>query len=344
MENSFKERIKEIKKDLGGRLIILTHHYQNEEIVKLGDYVGDSFGLSRTAVADEEAEYIVFCGVHFMAESAAILARPYQTVQIPDVEAGCWMADMADPVIVERSWQELNDFFGPNTITPVCYINSEAEIKAFCGRNEGTACTSSSAAAAFNWALDKRERIFFLPDEFLGRNTAYKHGIPEEEIVVWDPGLPLGGNLKKNLEKARAILWKGYCLVHTRFKVEQIEEMRATHPGARIVVHPECTPDVVAAADAAGSTEYIIRYVANSDPGDQVVIGTEYNMVHRLQLQYQDREILPLSKSVCPNMAKINLEKLCYTLEHLGGHNVVTVPEETRKDAVKSLERMLDLT
>ncbi|MFP3982743.1 MAG: quinolinate synthase NadA [Desulfurivibrionaceae bacterium] len=344
MGNQFRERIKEIKKELGGRLIILTHHYQNKEIVELGDYVGDSFGLSRIAVADEEAEYIVFCGVHFMAESAAILARPGQTVQIPDIEAGCWMADMADPYIVERSWQELIDFFGPDAVTPICYINSEAAIKAFCGRNEGTSCTSSSASSAFSWALERRERIFFLPDEYLGRNTAHKLGISAGEIAVWDPEFPLGGNSGKDLENARIILWKGYCLVHTRFKAEQVREMREARPKARIVVHPECTPEVVSEADAAGSTEFIIKYVEDAAPGEEIVIGTEYNLVHRLQLQYPDREILPLSKSVCPNMAKINLEKLCYTLEHLGEHNVVTVPEEIKKQAGKALERMLALT
>ncbi len=343
MENGYRERIKKIKKELGGRLIILTHHYQNVEIVELGNYVGDSFGLARTAVADDKAVYIVFCGVHFMAESAAILARSHQVVQIPDVEAGCWMADMADPYIVEWSWQELIDFFGPETMTPVCYINSEAAIKAFCGRNEGISCTSSSSAAAFSWALERKERVFFLPDEFLGRNTACKLGIPEEQIVVWDPGLPLGGNSRQALEKATVILWKGYCLVHTRFKIEQISRIRETRPEALIVVHPECTPDVVAAADASGSTEFIIKYAEEAEPGDTVVIGTEYNLVHRLQLKYTDREILPLSKSICPNMAKITLEKLCYTLENLGKYNVVTVPEDTRDEAVKALERMLSL-
>ncbi|MCF8031166.1 MAG: quinolinate synthase NadA [Desulfohalobiaceae bacterium] len=344
IQNKYKDRIRELKAGLGSKLIILTHHYQNKEIVELGDYVGDSFGLARRAAADTSAEYIVFCGVHFMAESAAILARPGQSVQIPDVEAGCWMADMADPFIVERTWQELSDFFGPESMLPISYMNSEAEIKAFCGRNQGLICTSSNAAKAFSRALEQRERIFFLPDQYLGLNTADKLGIPREEIVVWDPGLPLGGNSSENLAKSRIVLWKGHCLVHTRFSQEQIEEVRKSRPGAKIVVHPECTPEVVALADAAGSTDFMIKYVENSSPGEEVVIGTEFNLIHRLQTQYRDRTILPLSRSICPNMAKIDLQKLCHTLESPGRTNVVTVDKDLKEQAKLALERMLALS
>jgi quinolinate synthase len=338
-----KERIRELKSELGSRLIILTHHYQDKEIVELGDYVGDSFGLARRAASDEGAEYIVFCGVHFMAESAAILARPGQSVQIPDMEAGCWMADMADPYIVERAWRELSDLWGAESMTPVAYMNSEAEIKAFCGRNHGLICTSSNAHKAFAWALEQRERIFFLPDQYLGLNTADRMGMPREEVAVWDPDFPLGGNTEKDLQRARVVLWKGHCLVHTRFKVQEIEEVRRSRPEAKVIVHPECTPEVVAAADASGSTDSMIKYVQSASPGDEIVIGTEYNLIDRLQQHYRDRTIRPLSRSICPNMGRIDLPKLSHTLEHPGQVNVVSVEPEIRKQAGVALERMLDL-
>ncbi len=339
----YRERIGQIKSELGSRLIILTHHYQNSRIVDLGDYVGDSFGLARRAASDTEAEYIVFCGVHFMAESAAILARPQQSVQIPDMEAGCWMADMADPYIVERSWQELTDLWAAESMVPIAYMNSEAEIKAFCGRNQGLICTSSNAAKAFSRALEQGKRIFFLPDQYLGLNTADKLGIPREEVALWEPGLARGGNSADDLLRVRIVLWKGHCLVHTRFNTRMIEEVRRARPSARIVVHPECTPEVVAAADACGSTEFMVRYVENSSPGEEIVIGTECNMVDRLREQYGDRDILPLSCSFCPNMAKIDLPKLCHTLEHPGEVNVVRVEPEIAEQARTALERMLTL-
>ena len=343
VQTDYRQRIKEIKNQLGKKLIILTHHYQSPEIVELGDYVGDSFGLARRAAEDASAQYIVFCGVHFMAESAAILARPGQSVQIPDLEAGCWMADMADPYIVQRSWQEMAEFFAPESVAPIAYMNSEAEIKAFCGKNDGLICTSSNASQAFSFAFKQKERIFFLPDQYLGQNTADKLGIPREEVAVWDPGRPLGGNSEKDLSRARIVLWKGHCLVHTRFSLQEIEKIRNSRPGAKIVVHPECTPQVVAAADASGSTDFMIRYVEQSSPGEEIVIGTEYNLIHRLQLQYKDRTILPLSKSVCPNMGKIDLEKLCKTLENPGRINLVTVDPQIREQARIALERMLAL-
>ncbi|MDZ7761575.1 MAG: quinolinate synthase NadA [Desulfovermiculus sp.] len=339
----YRERIRQIKSELGSRLIILTHHYQNSRIVELGDYVGDSFGLARRAASDTKAEYIVFCGVHFMAESVAILARQEQSVQIPDLEAGCWMADMADPFIVERSWQELTGFWNPESAIPIAYMNSEAEIKAFCGRNKGLICTSSNAAKAFSRALEQDKRIFFLPDQYLGLNTADKLGISREEVAIWEPGVARGGNSEEDLARARIVLWKGHCLVHTRFDTRMIEEIRQARPSSRIVVHPECTPDVVAAADACGSTEFIVRYVEDSSPGEEIVIGTECNMIDRLQEQYRDRTILPLSRSFCPNMAKVDLPKLCYTLEHPGEVNVVRVEPEIAAQARKALERMLNL-
>jgi quinolinate synthase len=228
-------------------------------------------------------------------------------------------------------------------MTPVAYMNSEAEIKAFCGRNNGLICTSSTAHKAFAWALEQRERVFFLPDQYLGLNTADRMGIPREEVAVWDPDFPLGGNTQENLQKARVVLWKGHCLVHTRFTVQEIEEVRRARPGARIIVHPECTPEVVAAADASGSTDSMIKYVESASPGDEIVIGTEFNLIDRLQQDYRDRTILPLSRSICPNMGKIDLPKLSHTLENPGEVNVVTVEPEIREQAGLALERMLAL-
>lgn len=337
------DRIMAIKDELGKKLIILTHHYQRREIVDLGDFKGDSFGLSQKAAADKSARYIVFCGVHFMAESAEILSQPHQTVQIPDEGAGCWMSDMADIVLVEKAWKELTAITGSESITPIVYMNSDAELKAFCGRNGGIVCTSSNAPAAFQWGFGQREKVFFFPDEHLGRNSGNQLGIPSEEMIVWDPEKPLGGNSPEDIKKARAILWKGYCLVHTRFKVEQIQEMRETYPEAKIVVHPECTQEVVALADAVGSTSYIVKYVENAPPDTTVIIGTEINLINRLAQEYPDKTILELHHSLCPNMFKINLNNLLHTLENIGEYNVITVPEDIKADAGLALDRMLTL-
>lgn len=337
------EKILSIKELLGDRLLILTHHYQRREIVALGDYRGDSFGLSQKAAADQAAEYIIFCGVHFMAESAAILSQHYQTVQIPAIEAGCWMADMADIVLVEKAWAELRTLVDTDIITPVVYMNSDADLKAFCGRNGGIVCTSSNAPSAFKWSFDHREKILFFPDQHLGRNTGNGMGIPAEEMIIWKPGEPLGGNSADNIKKARVILWDGYCLVHTRFKVEHILNIREKFPHARIVVHPECTQEVVALADAAGSTSFIVKYVDNAPPGSTIIVGTEINLIDRLNVEYPDKEVLPLDDSLCPNMFKINLNNLLLSLENIGIVNVVTVPEEIKEDARMALDRMLAL-
>ncbi|MFH2093423.1 MAG: quinolinate synthase NadA [Pseudomonadota bacterium] len=337
------EKIKAIKKNLGNQLVILTHHYQRKEIVDLGDYQGDSFALSQKAANDEKARYIVFCGVHFMAESAAILAKSHQTVQIPDMNAGCWMADMADAVLVERAWNDVIAITGENSVTPLVYMNSDAYIKAHCGQNQGAVCTSSNAPKAFEWAFKQREKIFFFPDEHLGRNTGNTLGIPQDQMLVWDPAKPLGGNTKQDIQKAKVLLWKGYCLVHTRFTVPEIEEMRKTHPNALIVVHPECTQEVVKAADAVGSTSFIVNYVKNAPVGSTIVIGTEINLVKRLAIETPDKTILPLKDSFCPNMFKINLDNLLFTLEHIGKTNMVTVDEDIKQDALIALENMLAL-
>ncbi|OGR10765.1 MAG: quinolinate synthetase [Desulfobacula sp. GWF2_41_7] len=337
------EKIKAIKQTLGKKLIILTHHYQRKEIVDLGDYKGDSFDLSQKAARDEEARFIVFCGVHFMAESAAILAKPHQTVQIPDMNAGCWMSDMADAYLVERAWNEVAAIVGENRITPLVYMNSDAAIKAHCGRYNGAVCTSSNAAKAFSWAFQQREKIFFFPDEHLGRNTGNALSIPADRMLVYDPEKPLGGNSKDDIRKARVFLFKGYCLVHTRFSVDNISDMRKKYPDAKIVVHPECTAEVVKASDAVGSTSFIVKYAADAPAGSTVIIGTEINLVKRLALEYPDKKILAVKDSLCPNMFKINLKNLHSCLENIGKTNIVNIDKDVKKDALIALENMLNL-
>ncbi len=342
-ENSTIDKIIEIKNKLGKEVVILTHHYQRKEVVDLGDHKGDSFDLSQKAAVDENAKTIIFCGVHFMAESAAVLSQPHQTVQIPDMDAGCWMADMADIVMVERAWKEVSKVVDTASITPIVYMNADASIKAFCGRNEGLVCTSSNADAAFKWAFDRREKIFFFPDEHLGRNTGHKMGLKPDEMILWDPEKPLGGNTEDDIRKARVFLWKGYCLVHTRFTTEQIEMKRKEFPDARIIVHPECTREVVAESDASGSTSYIVTYVDQAPSGSTIVIGTEINLIERLALEYPDKNVIPLHRSLCPNMYKISPENLLQVLENIGELNVVTVPEQIKNDARVALDRMLTL-
>ena len=337
------DKIIKIKQELGNQLVILTHHYQRKEIIDLGDHRGDSFGLSQKAAQDENAKYIVFCGVHFMAESAAILAKNHQTVQIPDMNAGCWMADMADSYLVEKAWNDVTAIVGENIVTPLVYMNSDAFIKAHCGKNNGAVCTSSNASKAFEWAFKQKEKIFFFPDEHLGRNTGNHLGIPANEMIVWDSEKPLGGNSEQDIKKAKVFLWKGYCLVHTRFTTDDMESMRKKFSDAKIVVHPECTQEVVKASDAVGSTSFIVKYVAQALPGSTIIIGTEINLIKRLAMEYPDKTILPLKDSLCPNMYKINLKNLLNCLENIGKTNIVTVDETIKKDAFIALENMLNL-
>ncbi len=337
------EKIRAKKRKLGSQLIILTHHYQRKEIVGLGDFVGDSFELSRKAAADRQCRYIVFCGVHFMAESAAILAQPHQVVQIPDEEAGCWMASMAETRSVESAWEQLESKAGKGSIIPVVYMNSDADLKAFCGDHGGTVCTSSNADKAVKWAFGKGEKVLFFPDRHLGHNVGHDLGLAPEEMVVWSPDKPFGGNDPDALSRARLILWDGYCLVHTRFTCEQIEKRRAEFPEARIIVHPECPREVVAMADASGSTSRIVKYVSEAPAGSTIVIGTEINLISRLASEYPDKKVLDLHRSLCPNMFKINLAKLLETLENIGEMNVVRVAEETKASARLALDRMLAL-
>nr|HID57822.1 quinolinate synthase NadA [Desulfobacterales bacterium] len=337
------EQILSIKEALGEKLIILTHHYQRKEIIDIGDYRGDSFGLSRKAAADKAARFIIFCGVHFMAESAEILSQPHQTVQIPAVEAGCWMADMADRNTVEKAWEELTSITGEESVIPIVYMNSDAALKAFCGGHGGTVCTSSNAEAAFRWGFSQREKIFFFPDQHLGRNTGNQMGFPPDKIIVWNPSEPLGGNTPESIKKAKIILWDGYCLVHTRFGEEHIMKVRKKFPEAKIVVHPECTEEVVALADACGSTSFIVKYVENAPSGSTIIVGTEINLVNRMALENPEKDILELHYSLCPNMFRINLKNLLRAMEHIGETNVVTIPDGIKRNARKALDRMLAL-
>ena len=337
------EHIENIKSDLGDNLVILTHHYQRKEIVDLGDYRGDSFELSRKAAADKHARFIVFCGVHFMAESAEILSQPHQTVQIPDIEAGCWMADMADIYLVERAWEAIASILGEGSFLPIVYMNSDARLKAFCGLHGGAVCTSSNAAAAFRWGLDQGKKVFFFPDEQLGRNSGNRMGISSDAMIVWDPHKPLGGNTPERIKRAEIILWKGYCLVHTRFQVDHIQQMRSRFPEAKIVVHPECTQEVADQADAVGSTSFIVNYVKNAPPDSTIIVGTETNLIHRLSLEHPDKKVLELHRSLCPNMFKINLNNLLETLKRIGEVNRVIVPEDVKDKARLALDRMLAL-
>jgi quinolinate synthase len=253
------------------------------------------------------------------------------------------MADMADIVLLEKAYEDLSPITNIDRIIPVVYMNSDAELKAFCGRNGGIVCTSSNARAAFDWGFNRGDKIMFFPDQHLGRNTGNSMGIPAEEMIVWNPAKPLGGNNADSIKRSRLILWDGYCLVHTRFKVEHVNKVREQLPHARIVVHPECKQEVVALADAVGSTSFIVKYVDRAPPGSTIIVGTEVNLIDRLNIEYPDKEVLPLHHSLCPNMSKINLDNLLWSLENIGLVNLVTVPEEIREDSRKALDRMLAL-
>lgn len=336
-------RVREAKARLGADCLILTHHYQRPEIVAAGDARGDSLGLSRLA-ASSAARFVLFCGVRFMAESAAVLAREGQTVHHPDPFSGCPMSDMADIEDLERAARELDETCGPDGWLSVTYVNSSAEVKALTGRRGGACCTSSNAEKVVRWALSQGRRVLFLPDENLGTNTAARLGIASADIVRWDYSLPFGGNDPDALRSARLLLWKGYCHVHTLFSVTQVEEARKRFPGAMVIVHPECSLDVVARADESGSTEFMVRRVESAPPGSTVVVGTELNLVRRLASEHPDRRVVELARSMCPNMFKITLAKLLATLEGLPGANLVTVPEDVRRDARLALDRMLSLS
>jgi quinolinate synthase len=341
-------RIAVARAKLGRRVVILGHHYQRDEVIKFADYTGDSFKLARQVSRHPDADFIVFCGVHFMAESADVLSADHQQVILPDLAAGCSMADMADVDQLEMCWNDLEQM-GISGIIPVTYINSAAAVKAFCGERGGVVCTSSNAAATLRWAWERGERILFLPDQHLGRNTAYKLGVPLDQMVVWDPSETCGAVDADSVEHARMILWKGHCSVHTRFTVKQIENIRRENPGVRVIVHPEVPLEVVQAADDSGSTEYIINQVTASPAGSVWAVGTEIHLVNRLAHQVQpDRTVLSLDQfgCLCSTMFRVSPNHLLWTLEGLVDgevHNRIVVPDGQKHWTKVALDRMLTI-
>ena len=341
------ERITRAKRELGSRLVILGHHYQRDEVVKFADYRGDSLRLSQLAAGRPEAEYIVFCGVHFMAESADILSGDHQAVILPDLHAGCSMADMANLEQVEVCWEALTES-ARGKIVPVTYINSTAAIKAFVGRNGGAVCTSSNARKIMEWALARGEKVLFLPDEHLGRNTGYGLGIPLEKMAVWNPAEANGGLTDSQIADAAIYLWKGHCSVHQRFRPEHVERARKSHPGIRVIAHPECSWEVCQAADEVGSTEYILKHILEAPPGSAWAVGTEIHMIRRLAKEHPDRLVVSLDDCVCmcSTMFRISPQHLCWTLESLCAGQVVnriSVDPETKRWALDALNRMLEI-
>ncbi|NOT28058.1 MAG: quinolinate synthase NadA [Acidobacteria bacterium] len=341
-------RIAAARKSLGDRLVILGHHYQRDEVIKFADYIGDSFRLARQIAVRPQADYIVFCGVHFMAESADVLAAPHQQVILPDLAAGCSMADMANPDQLQNCWEELTQM-GFTGVVPVTYINSAASIKAFVGERGGTVCTSSNAGATLRWAFERGDKVLFLPDQHLGRNTAYKMGIPLDEMVVWDPDEIFGGLEPAQVAAAKMILWKGHCSVHTRFSAQQIAAIRQQHPGIRVIVHPEVPWDVVQAADDSGSTEYIIKAITSSPVGSIWAVGTEVHLVNRLATQLApERTVISLDRfgCLCSTMFRVSPNHLLWILEELVQgrvHNRIVVPDDQKHWTRVALDRMLSI-
>ncbi|MGE0463618.1 MAG: quinolinate synthase NadA [Vicinamibacterales bacterium] len=343
-------RIAAARATLGDRLVILGHHYQRDEVIRFADYTGDSFKLAREIAKHPQAEFIVFCGVHFMAESADILSLPHQKVILPDLAAGCSMADMAAPDQLDVCWSELEQLGMASRVVPVTYINSAASIKSFVGERGGTVCTSSNAAATLAWGWRQKEKILFLPDQHLGRNTAWKMGVGLDEMVVWDPFEPFGGLTREQADKAKLILWKGHCSVHVRFTVKQIEAVRAQHPGVRVIVHPEVPHDVLRAADDFGSTEYILKTVREAPAGTTWAVGTEVHLVHRLAEEMAPaKTVLSLDSMgcLCSTMFRVSPNHLLWVLEGLVAgdvHNHIVVPDRDKKFARIALDRMLTIT
>ncbi|MBN2226786.1 MAG: quinolinate synthase NadA [candidate division Zixibacteria bacterium] len=342
-----KDRILQVKERLGDRAIILTHHYQRPEVVELGDAVGDSYGLSKIAASRKDVEFIFFCGVHFMAESADILSGDHQTVYLPNPLAGCPMADMADMADVMEAWKVLEQFGGDKRIMPISYMNSAAGLKAFTGEHGGLICTSSNADAAYRYGFARKEKLFFFPDQHLGYNTGLKYGLMPEEMVIWDFSRDEGGLTEQQLAKAKVILWKGHCHVHINFTAEHVDQVRREHPEVKIVVHPECPPEVVQKADANGSTSFIVKYIEAQKPGSVIAVGTEINMVHRMAMTYTDRTIFELSGKTCPacaNMYRTTLNDLAYCLENFETMKPIRVSDRIRGNALLALQRMLEVS
>ena len=352
-DRSMDARIAAARRELGSRVVLLGHHYQRDEVIRFADFRGDSYKLAQEA-ARTNAEYIVFCGVHFMAESADVLAHNGQQVLLPDLNAGCSMADMAEIGQVESCWEQLISMGITSEegrgITPLTYMNSSAAIKAFCGERGGLVCTSSNAPAAFEWAFKRNEKILFLPDQHLGRNTAYRMGIPLDQCVVWDPFMIGGGLTPERLRQARVILWKGHCSVHQRFLPEHVDKVRAKYPGIRVIVHPECRWEVCQKADGIGSTEGLIKMIREAPAGTKFAVGTEIHLVNRMGKEFakEDKMVITLDDSgcLCTTMFRISPQHLCWALENLVEGRVVNriqVPEDVKHWAKVALDRMLEV-
>lgn len=343
------QRVWDAKRTLGNRLVTLGHFYQRDEVVQFADFIGDSFQLAQQSRTRADADYIVFCGVHFMAETADILSLPSQSVILPNLAAGCSMADMADIESVTACWQQLKELYGDDSsIVPVTYMNSSAALKAFCGENGGIVCTSSNANEVLEWAFAQGTRVLFFPDQHLGRNTAKRMGVTLDEMPVWNPRKLLGGNPEQVMNDARVILWKGHCSVHRRFTVDQIAKAREEFPGVRVIVHPECPMDVVDAADEFGSTNYILKAVENAEPGQTFAIGTEINMVKRLANEHPEHNIFCLDPVICPcsTMYRIHPAYMAWVTEALVRGEVlnqIKVDERVAHYARVALERMLEV-
>jgi quinolinate synthase len=347
--DQLRTRIAAAKAELGSKLLILGHHYQRDEVIEWADLRGDSFKLARFAADNAEATDIVFCGVHFMAESADILTGDHQRVILPDLNAGCSMADMADLDQVEEAWDELADITDVDRIVPITYMNSSAALKAFVGEHGGAVCTSSNARAVLEWALGRGDKVLFFPDQHLGRNTAIDMGHDPSEMVVWNPHADLGGNEDVDVKNATFLLWRGWCSVHQRFQPAHVDEFRATHPGGEVIVHPECAHEVVEVADRVGSTERILQWVESAPAGAALGIGTEIHMVQRMAHEHPDKTIVSLDPLVCPcsTMFRIDAPHLAWCLDNLLEGQVVNqiaVDPRTSEWARVALQRMLDIT
>ena len=343
-------RTADAKKALGDRVMVLGHNYQRDEVIQHADFRGDSLLLAKLAAQHSERPYVVFCGVHFMAETADILSRSNQTVILPDLAAGCSMADMAAIEQVDQCWETLGRIVPvEETVMPAVYVNSAAVLKAFCGEHGGITCTSSNARAVIEWCWARREKILFFPDEHLGRNTANKMGVPRDQMIVWDPFMPNGGNTADAIRKARLILWKGHCSVHQMFQPAHVDYFRKQYPNSRVIVHPECHENVVNKADLVGSTEFIIRTVGAAPVGTTWAVGTELNLVNRLKREQPDKRVFFLSSTVCQcaTMFRIDAPHLCWAMENLAdGHvvNHITVPEDEKAWAKIALDRMMAIS
>ena len=347
-EDDVLQRLTDLRARLGDRVLILGHHYQCDEVIRFADFTGDSFKLAQLATQRPEAEVIVFCGVHFMAESADILTPDHQSVVLPDLGAGCSMADMADIDQCEEAWEALTGVHGPDSYLPITYMNSSASIKAFCGRHGGTVCTSSNAVTVFEWALKQNKRILFLPDQHLGRNVGFDMGIALEDMKIWDPLTLVDDNFDRGVAEAKVVLWKGHCSVHGRFLPEHVDQVRESIPGVQVMAHPECTFEVVQKADFYGSTEKIIKTVAAGEPGSSWAIGTEIHLVHRLAQENPDKTVVSLSgvSCLCSTMYRIDPPHLLWALEGIEAgelRNQIRVDEETSRWAKVALDRMLSM-